>query len=294
MYDWCFGPPGSLQGFGHSGPNPRYLLTVFLLLNGLGAEHVVRWYLRRLFLTEDKDSRHVLSIFDALKTDQLFRQHKTYKRLLVSSNYAEMAKPAAGDAWMITPIPETSHDIGVMHSIANAAVMIRMRSFNIPGGIETADSLREEMRIQVETEMNYFSAPTAHSLVLGTARCSEKQMVNVYAHLKVTKSYTKEPTTERIPTQIIAGPYPAEFYTDLDTHADKPNSYHLHTTPLYEAVQSCALEHGCAYEDAEIQFKPAKVTKTISDFAFPFLNPGEWTKMVQQPDLAPTPVVPEQ
>ena len=70
----------------------------------------------------------MLSIFEALKTDQFHRQHKSYKRLLVSSNYEQMSKPADGDAWVVAPIPETSDDVGVMHSIANATVMLKMRT----------------------------------------------------------------------------------------------------------------------------------------------------------------------
>ena len=112
MYTWCFGPYASLRGFGNGGPNPRYLLTLFLVLNGLGAEHVIRWYLRRGFLNERKDANHVQSIFEALKTDQFHRQHKSYKKLLVSSNYEQMSKPACGDAWVLAPIPETSDDVG--------------------------------------------------------------------------------------------------------------------------------------------------------------------------------------
>jgi len=300
MYAWCFGPYASLRGFGNGGPNPRYLLTLFLVLNGLGAEHVIRWYLRRGYLNELKDANHVHSIFEALKTDQFHRQHKSYKRLLVSSNYEQMSKPAAGDAWVVAPIPETSDDVGVMHSIANATVMLKMRTLKIPGGIEAVDTLKEELRIDIQAEFNYFNAPTARSLVLGTAY--EQQKVNVFSHLNVMTLYPKELptrgitniTSQRVPGKLVAGPYPAEFYADLDVHADKPNSYHLHAIPIREDVDSCAIERGCAPQDATLYFKPAAVTMNYGASAFPILNRGEWTKEVQRPGVAPTPVVQEQ
>ena len=300
MYAWCFGPYASLRGFGNGGPNPRYLLTLFLVLNGLGAEHVIRWYLRRGYLNELKDANHVLSIFEALKTDQFHRQHKSYKKLLVSSNYEQMSKPADGDAWVVAPIPETSDDVGVMHSIANATVMLKMRTLKIPGGIEAVDTLKEELRIEIQAEFNFFNAPSARSLVLGPAY--EQQKVNVFSHLNVSTLYPKELptrgitklTSERVPGKLVAGPYPAEFYADLNVHADKPNSYHLHAIPIREDVDSCAIERGCAPQDATLSFKPAAVTMNYGANAFPILNRGEWTKEVQCPGVAPTPVGREQ
>ena len=297
MYTWCFGPYASLRGFGNGGPNPRYLLTLFLVLNGLGAEHVIRWYLRRGYLNELKDANHVLSIFEALKTDQFHRQHKSYKKLLVSSNYEQMSKPADGDAWVVAPIPETSDDVGVMHSIANATVMLKMRTLKIPGGIEAVDTLKEELRIEIQAEFNFFNAPTARSLVLGTAY--EQQKVNVFSHLNVMTMYPDPSrvtniTSERVPAKLVAGPYPAEFYADLDVHGDKPNSYHLHAIPIREDVDSCAIERGCAPQDATLSFKPAAVTMNYGESAFPILNRGEWTKKVQRRGVAPTPVVQEQ
>jgi hypothetical protein len=279
MATWCFGPYASLRGFGNGGPNPRYLLTVYLLLNGLGAEHVIRWYLHRGFLLELKDCNHVLSIFTALKTDQFARQGKTYKHLLVANNYKEMSQPKAGDAWTVLPIPETSHDLGIMQSIGNATIMLKTRSPHIPDGI--ADTLNEELRIEAQAEFNFFSAPTERSRLMGTAY--EHKQVNVFNHLKVQTLHT----TKRIPGKLIAGPYPAAYYADLDSKTSKPHTYHLHATAMAEDVGSCAIEHGVAPHDASVIYKAPCVNVSISDNSFPILNRGEWIKQVKQPNLAP-------
>ncbi|MCH1570304.1 MAG: hypothetical protein L7S64_03100 [Longimicrobiales bacterium] len=290
MATWCFGPYASLRGFGNGGPNPRYLLTVYLLLNGLGAEHVIRWYLHRGFLLEQKDCNHVLSIFTALKTDQFARQGKTYKHLLVANNYKEMSQPKAGDAWMVLPIPETSHDLGIMQSIGNATIMLKTRSPHIPDGIP--DTLGEELRIEAQAEFNFFSAPTERSRLMGSAY--DTKQVNVFNHLKVQTVHHKalptrgisKITTRRIPGKLVAGPYPAAYYADLETKTSQPNTYYLHANAMAEDVGSCAIEHGVAPIDASVIYKAPCVNVSINN-NFPILNRGEWVKQVNKPNLAP-------
>ena len=295
MATWCFGPYASLRGFGNGGPNPRYLLTLFLILNGVGAEHVIRWYLHRGFLVEDKDCRHVLSIFEALKTDQFHRQGKTYKHLLVC-DHAQMSKPEPGEAWTVEPIPKTSDRLVVMHSIANATVMLKNRSKDIPNGI--VDTLNEELRIEAQAEFNFFTAPTERSRLMGPAY--EQTQVNVYSHLKVQTLHPKElpvrgiskVTTRHIPGKLIGGPYHASYYADLDAY--KPNNgYHLHATALAEDVGSCAIEHGRAPKDTTVTYKPSCVNVSISDQSFPILNRGDWVKEIKQAH-APLPLLAEE
>ena len=72
------------------------------------------------------------------------------------------------------------------------------------------------------------------------------------------------------------------------------SSDHIHAIPIREDVDSCAIERGCAPQDATLSFKPAAVTMNYGANAFPILNRGEWTKEVQCPGVAPTPVGREQ
>lgn len=295
MATWCFGPYASLRGFGNGGPNPRYLLTVFLVLNGLGAEHVIRWYLRRGFLLEEKDCRHVTAIFTALKTDQFHRQGKTYKHLLVMDNYEEMSQAKAGTAWAERPIPKKSHELGFMLSVGNAMIMLKSRSPHIPDGIP--DSLPEELRIEAQAEFNFFTAPTDRSRLMGSAY--DTKQVNVFNHLKVQTVHHKalptrgisKITTRRIPGKLVAGPYPAAYYADLETKTSQPNTYHLHANAMAEDVGSCAIEHGVAPIDASVTYKAPCVNVSINN-NFPILNRGEWVKEV--PNLAPLQLGPEQ
>lgn len=292
MATWCFGPYASLRGFGNGGPNPRYLLTVFLVLNGLGAEHVIRWYLRRGFLLEEKDCRHVTAIFTALKTDQFHRQGKTYKHLLVVDNYEEMSQAKAGTAWAERPIPKKSHELGFMLSVGNAMIMLKTRSPHIPDGIP--NSLPEELRIEAQAEFNFFTAPTDRSRLMGTAY--DTKQVNVFNHVKVHTVHHKalptrgisKITTRRILGKLVAGPYPAAYYADLET--SKPNTYHFHANAMAEDVGSCAIEHGVAPIDASVTYKAPCVNFSINNF--PILNRGEWVKEV--PSLAPLQLGPEQ
>lgn len=295
MATWCFGPYASLRGFGNGGPNPRYLLTVFLVLNGLGAEHVIRWYLRRGFLLEEKDCRHVTAIFTALKTDQFHRQGKTYKHLLVMDNYEEMSQAKAGTAWAERPIPKKSHELGFMLSVGNAMIMLKSRSPHIPDGIP--DSLPEELRIEAQAEFNFFTAPTDRSRLMGSAY--DTKQVNVFNHLKVQTVHHKalptrgisKITTRRIPGKLVAGPYPAAYYADLETKTSQPNTYYLHANAMAEDVGSCAIEHGVAPIDASVTYKAPCVNVSINN-NFPILNRGEWVKEV--PNLAPLQLGPEQ
>ena len=147
----------------------------------------------------------------------------------------------------------------------------------------------EELRIEAQAEFNFFSAPTERSRLMGTAYDSKQ--VNVSNHLKVqtvlpTRGIPKI-TTRQIPGKLIAGPYPAAYYADLDSKTSQPHTYNLHATAMAEDVGSCAIEHGVAPYDASVIYKAPCVNVCVSDNSFPILNRGEWVKQVKQPNLAP-------